>query len=363
LIDAMPRPRPPHLQRERTRHGVIFWYVRIGKGPRIRLRAAYGTPEFNAEYQAAVNGETAERPPHADERSLAWLWAQYRRSAEWLALSPATKRQRENIMLSVLKSAGGAPFRDISRKTIVDGRGRRAATPSMARHFVNTMRGIFRWAVDAELVDADPTRDVKAPSPKTDGHHTWSAEEMARFEARWPLGTRERLAYDILLYTGLRRGDAAIVGKQHVKDGVIAIRTAKTGEGASILIMPQLARSIAAGPVGDLAFVVGDSGRPMTKESFGNWFGDVCRATGVPGRAHGLRKALATRLANAGATTAELEALFAWRGGGMAALYTRKADRVKLALSGLAKLGLENEKGAVYSLTGENIALTGEISK
>jgi hypothetical protein len=56
VIEGMPRPRPPHLQREVTRHGKANWYVRIGKGPRVRIRADFGTPEFDAEYQAAITG-------------------------------------------------------------------------------------------------------------------------------------------------------------------------------------------------------------------------------------------------------------------------------------------------------------------
>jgi integrase len=76
----------------------------------------------------------------------------------------------------------------------------------------------------------------------------------------------------------------------------------------------------------------------MTKESFGNWFREACKAAGVPGAAHGLRKAAATRLADSGATEAELEAIFGWRGGRMASLYTRNADRIKLAKTGMNKL-------------------------
>ena len=205
---------------------------------------------------------------------------------------------------------------------------------------------MFRWAVDAEYVTEDPTRDVRAPKPKTDGHHTWTTDEIVAFGNRWPLGTRERLAFDLLFYTGMRRGDVARLGRQHVKDGVIYMRTAKTGQAATVLIVPPLARSIAAGPCGELSFIVTDRGQPMTKEGFGNWFGDVCRATGVPGRAHGLRKALASRLAEAGATVAELDALFAWSGGGMASLYTRKASREKLALAAIARLHEKNEPGA-----------------
>src|SRR3977135_592665 len=94
----------------------------------------------------------------------------------------------------------------------------------------------------------------------------------------------------------------------------------------------------AATKIGDLAFVATPTGGPMTKESFGNWFRLACKAAGVPGAAHGLRKAGATRAANNGATEAELEAIFGWRGGRMASLYTRQADRVRLARHAMGKL-------------------------
>ena len=56
-MEAMPHPRPPHLHRQTTRHGKTVWYVRVNHGPRIRMRAAYNTPAFEAEYRAALQGE------------------------------------------------------------------------------------------------------------------------------------------------------------------------------------------------------------------------------------------------------------------------------------------------------------------
>ena len=53
MMDGMPRPRPPYLSHEVTRHGRMVWYVRRN-GKRIRLRAEFGTPEFDAEYQAGI---------------------------------------------------------------------------------------------------------------------------------------------------------------------------------------------------------------------------------------------------------------------------------------------------------------------
>ena len=99
--------------------------------------------------------------------------------------------------------------------------------------------------------------------------------------------------------------------------------------------------SLAAGPCGELAFIVGEHGKPLTKESFGNAFSDACRAAGVHKSAHGVRKIGATRAANNGATVAELEAIFGWSGGRMASLYTQAADRVRLAKRAMEKLANE----------------------
>lgn len=124
-------------------------------------------------------------------------------------------------------------------------------------------------------------------------------------------------------------GDAVKLGKQHVRDAIATIRTEKSqGEIiVSIPILPVLAETMAAGPCGDLTFIVGENGQPLTKESFGNMFRAACRAAGVNKSAHGVRKIGATRAANNGATVAELEAIFGWIGGGMASLYTQAADR------------------------------------
>jgi len=337
----MPRPRPPHLHREATRHGTMVWYVRAGKGPRTRIKAAYGTPEFDAAYRAALAGETPPPNGKASQGTLEWLVGLYRQSTAWRELSLATRKQRENFFLHVLKTAGREPVSRIDRAAIIRGLDKRAATPSQAKNFLSTMRGLFTWAVDVDLVRKDPTQGVtlkRAKKPKAGGFPVWTDEEIEAFERHWPRGTRERVMFDLFLYTGLRRGDAAVVGRQHVRNGVIAIDTEKTGMRVTIPILPELQRTLDAGPTGDLAFIAASNGNPLTKESLGNMFRDACRAAGVNKSAHGLRKAAATNAANHGATVAELEAIFGWAGGQMAALYTRSANRRSLAADAMKKL-------------------------
>jgi integrase len=252
----------------------------------------------------------------------------------------ATRRQRENIMRGVLKQAGHEPATAIKRPHVVAGRDRRADTPAQARHFLVAMRGLFRWALDAGHIKTDPTLSVKNPArPKSGGFPTWTEDDVERYESHWPIGSKERVWLGVLLYTGLRRGDAVLLGRQHLRDGVATIRTKKTDMIVTVPILPALDEILQAGPCADLAFICGENGRPLTKESFGNLFRQACNAAGVAKSAHGVRKIGATRAANNGATVAELEAIFGWQGGRMASLYTRAADRARLAKGAIFKIG------------------------
>ena len=334
-MDNMPRPRPPHLSRETTRHGRPVWYVRRD-GKRIRIRAEFGTTEFDAEYQAACAGI---RPQKAEGSAgtLGWLTARYRETDAWQRLSLATRQRRESILKQVLATAGDKPISRITSAAIVAGRDRRK--PFEAVHFLQTMRGLFRWAVKAKLVRTDPTADIEYPVLKIKGFPIWSEEAIAAYEKRWPIGTRQRVWLDVLLYTGLRRGDAVRLGRQHVRSGVIVLKTEKTDTEVTLPILPVLSRTLEAGPCGDLNFIASADGQPLTGGSFGNAFRLACRAAGLRGlSAHGLRKVAATRAANAGATVAQLEAIFGWSGGRMAALYTKSADRRRLAAEAMHKL-------------------------
>jgi integrase len=338
----MPRPRPPNLHRETTRHGKTIWYVRVDRGRRIRIRSEFGSPVFDAEYRAALDGKSvSDRKGGPALGSLAWLFDRYRETSAWAKLSLATRRQRENIMRGVLKTGGTTPCSQITRANIVAGRDRRAETPAQARNFLDAVRGLFRWALEAGHVKTDPTQGVANPSrPKGGGFPVWTESDVARYEARWPIGTKERVWLAVLLYTGLRRGDAVRLGPEHMQDGVATLQTEKSGGMVTVTIpiLPVLADILQAGPVGPHTFICGARGDAFVKEGFGNAFKEAAKAAGVGKSAHGVRKIGATRAAENGATVAELEAIFGWYGGGMASLYTRSADRVRLAKGAISKL-------------------------
>jgi integrase len=347
-MDAMTRKDFPHLHHEKTRHGKWVWYVRVDHGPRIRLKEPFGTKEFRAEYnQALVSGSPSKEDGKPNGReTLGWLIKEFMKSGDWTKLAKETRKQLSYQLLKVDKSIGGKPYAASTKAHILAGQDRRREKPSDANKFLKAMRKLFKFAVDRGHMRRNPTDDIaflKLPNREI-GFHTWTEDEIAKFEEYWPLGTRERLAFDIFMYTGLRRGDAVILGKQHIKDGVATIRAAKNGEMVIIPILPPLRASIEAAHTGDLTLLVTAYGKPFDKAGFGNWFRHSCKEAGVPGSAHGLRKAGAVRLAEGGASEPHMNAMFGWRDGSKeSATYIRRARRANMAKKS-AKLLLLGKK-------------------
>jgi len=332
----------PYLNRQPGRHdnGRVYWYVRVGKGPRIPISEEYGTEAFLKAYTAAVSGGGGSSPPpsRASRGTLRWAADMWKRSSDWAGTSPATQRQRDNILTRVLETAGNRDLEEIDAAAIRAGREKRMATPAAANNFLKTMRALFRWAREEQLVAVDPTLEVKFLKNKTKGFAPWEMSEVEAYRARWPLGTTQRLALEIFINTGFRRGDAALVGRQHVRDGIIQIRAGKTDTPLFIPVLPALQAAIEAGPIGEMSFLVTKFRRPFTKESLGNLFREWCDEAGVAKSAHGIRKLAATVVADNGASEQELQALFGWTSNAMSGIYTREANRKRQALAASYKL-------------------------
>lgn len=234
-------------------------------------------------------------------------------------------------MMRVLETAGHQMVSAINEAHVIAGRERRAATPASAQAFIDTLHGLFKWAVSVRLTASDPTLNVKVKtrSKRKGGYPPWTDEDMAKFEARWPRGTRERVIFDILAYTGLRIGDVATLGRQHLKqrtiviDGepvrptVISIDSEKTGMRVELPLLPQLKQTLDAGPTGDLAFIVTRRGTPWKKGALRTEFVAAARTAGVVGKsAHGVRKGAATRRPRTGRPSASWRRSSAGPGGG-----------------------------------------------
>lgn len=339
-MDAMPRPRLPHLQHQITRHGKLAFYVRLSREtPRVRIRGEYGGEQFMAEYRAAIAGVPVKAQAEQVSRaSLQWLCDEWRESSHWFRTATSTKRQRENILARVLADNGKLPFAGITAAHILAGRERRMKTPFAGNNFLKTMRALFAWAIEAGHCSQNPAAGVKFLSRKTGGHEPWTQDDVAAYRTRWAIGTRQRIALETIYLTGLRRGDACRLGRQHIgKDGIARIRMEKTGAVVTFPVHPYLAEVWAQGPCGDLTFICGAAGKPLAKEAFGTMFREWCREVGIVKSAHGLRKLAASEMADAGGSEIELQKAFGWATLGQSSVYTRGANAEALAKSAADK--------------------------
>jgi len=343
----------PNVTAMRDRHGRIRYRYRKVGDRTVYLPALPGSPEFADAYAAAVGGKRVIGAERTKAGTVDALAVAIYKSAEWGQLAVSTRATYRGIIERLRTDYGQLPVRGIRHEHVLTMRDRRQATPSAANNMVAVLRWMMTFAVDRNLRPDNPVLNVKPLKISTDGFHTWTEDEIARFEARWPVGTRERLAFDLLLYTAQRSGDVRQMGRQHIRDGRIYVRQEKTGAQLLIKIHDHLAASLATVPAGQLLFVMTQFAEPYTQAGFGNWFSDACRKSGLPQcSAHGLRKSAATRLADVGCSEAQIMAITGHKTAKEVQRYTRARDQMRLADDAIAMIGgtqseqnLANHKG------------------
>lgn len=202
------------------RHGNIRIYFRRKGKPKIRLRETPGTEAFDKEYQRAFRSEL---PPSGNQRAVAvpgtmrWLCEQYYASAPFQLLAPSTRKVRRGILEEICDRAGNFRFATMEAQHVAKLRDEKAAFPHAANNRVKALRQLFAWAMSPEYGYAkrNPGRDVTAlRGTNPDGIRAWTEADAVRYETRHPIGTKARLAFDILLYTGVRRSDVVKLGPQ-----------------------------------------------------------------------------------------------------------------------------------------------------
>jgi integrase len=249
---------------------------------------------------------------------------------------------------------GDCPLDRFGVKQVRVLRDRKADHPGSANNRVKRLRAILAWALANDIAGVAANVAARVPllkAKKAGGFPVWTPADIDRFEARHAISSRARLALALLCFTGARRSDIVLLGRQHVRDGRLRFLMQKGRNRepltVDIPLNPELQSVIDASPTGDLTFLITEQGRPFTAPGFTNWFRKRCKEAGIPNlSAHGLRKAAATRAAERGATTSELMGIFGWRNISQAEIYTRAAERGRLA--GRATLLLGTDRAQIF---------------
>ena len=282
-----------------------------------------------AAYQAALSGLTPARQSCNGPGTFRELVTDYYRSPEFANLRPNSQRLYRLVLGSLAETHGHRLVRDLEpnkARAIVQNVG--TARPGMANLTLSVLKRLMAFAIKIGLRNDNPV--VGIDRYRLGSHHTWTNEELAVYEARWPLGTRERLAFALLLYTGQRVGDVVRLKRSDISDGMIQLVQQKTGVPLSIPIHPALERAIRMGPAKGLYLVGDQNGRPIAAASIAE-LPDRCKP-------HGLRKAILRRLAEHGATAKQIAAISGHKTLGEVERYTRAADQVVMSKAAVGLL-------------------------
>jgi integrase len=261
-------------------------------------------------------------------------------SAEWRLLSKSTQGTYRGIIERLRADHGDGSVRALQAQHILKIRDRKAEARTAANNLVKVLRWMLAFAVARQWRTDNPAIGIKPLKIVSAGFPVWSEADIGQFESRRPVGTRECLAFDLLLYTAQRSGDVRQMGRQHVQFDAILVRQEKSKAFLELPIHPRLKASLERVPSGQMLFLVTHGGSGFTAGGFGNWFRDSCRTAGVAERsAHGLRKSAATRLADAGCTEAQIKSVTGHQTSKEVERYTKARDQKRLAKDAFALIG------------------------
>jgi integrase len=317
-----------YVNEYRDRTGKLRRYFRKGaaRGP---LPGEVGSPEFMAAYQAFLGDRPA--PTTKISGSLGLLITEFYASRPFRNLKPSSKQTYRAALEPLAKAHGHRTARITHKqaaKLIAD---IGETKPSMANLTKRVLQALYKYAVKADWVDANPV--IGIDNFKGGAHHTWTEGDLQTFEKRWPVGTRQRLAYALLLYTGQRVGDVAKMNRADVVGAELHVIQQKTGAELHLPFATEIQKALLAYPAKGLTLIGRENGKPMTRAGLTRFMADAIEEAGLPAKcvSHGLRKAAMRRLAEAGKTTKQIAAVSGHKSLREVERYTDAAEQRRLA--------------------------------
>lgn len=327
---------PDNVTEWHDRHGKARYRFRKKGLPTYHFKHAPGTPEFLEELHAAKNADPVQGVTCAPFTYDALAVAFYG-TPRWIKTKPSTKATYSSIIERWRKDNGHVDVRKVTTGNIDKKLASMSETPAAANNLRKVLSRLHRHAVKLGWRVDNPVEATDAYQMEGDGFHCWTDDELAAFDKRWPIGTRERLAKELLLNTALRKSDMLTVGPRHRQGDALRLRHSKNASDTIVTITKPLQAAL-EGIEGD-PYLQTIYGKPYTPTGFYNWFKRACVKAGIPHCSpHGLRKAISRKLAESGATVLEGRAVTGHKTDREFMKYAESANRAAMAAKALANL-------------------------
>lgn len=329
------------------RHGIKRYYFRQRGKPEMALPGEPLCAEFMAAYHAARGVEkpipksTGKTLPGSVKHAL----TEWYKSAKFKSLEAGTQANYKGLMERELKDEMDKPIRLLQANHVEDWMDDRAERPGAAKSFLKRLKTFLKFTTKRGFTVINAAQYVEPPQYETEGFIPWTEDDATNYEKKWPIGTKQHLAYALMVYTSQRVSDASKMGPQHVEEGRIRVTQAKLRKNkkrVTVLVPmhPKLVTAIkAVKATGHLVYLVTNYGKAYSikglSQDFSRWAQEAGLDEGKT--AHGLRKLAGARLAEAGCSEKEIMAILGLSSIKEAATYTASAAQKVLADAGMKK--------------------------
>jgi integrase len=331
-VDLMPRKLPPNVERNHVK-GKTYLSFRIGKGKRIRLPDDPASEEFRAAYATAMGGDISTKPTRKKDGAgtIGALIVSYYQSDDFGLLGEGSKSGYRSRLEQMRRDHGHRSVAGLTKERIEEKiLAPLAGKPGARIDTLKKLRILIRHAMNLKppWLKNDPSDGIKRG--KTKEIRAWKDAEMAAYEKRWPIGTKQRAAYEMMLNVGTARVDVHLTTWTQADDDEFEYTRKKTGVPVLVSQAESLRKALTALPRLHFCILTTAYGKPFTIDGFSGWMRDAIKSAGITDltcRPHGLRKTLGRLMADAECTTHEIMAALGHTTLDEAERYTREADR------------------------------------
>jgi integrase len=299
-----------------------YLYFRIKPGPRIRMPDDSKSEAFREAYAKAM-GKPVPRDAGATDTINAVIASYIKGPYQELAQmsKPGYLSRLDMIREKIGHRSVSGLTRERIEKLLAP------LKPGAKLDTLKKLRIIIKHAIGMRLLSGDPSLGIKRPGQKE--VRAWTDAELAAFEERWPIATKQRTAYELMLNAGTARVDVHKITWKQIDGGIVDYTRHKSKVPVYIAMSAALKKALDAAPREHVTVINTEFGRPFTIDGFSGFMRDAMRAAGLPldCKPHGLRKTLGRRLADAGVSTHDIMAALGHTTLAQAEKYTREANR------------------------------------
>jgi integrase len=314
---------------------------------------------FLAAYQTAMTEAVAVKPGErrAAHGSVAWLVGEYFGSLDFVGRPKSVQVKHRRHIEDFRVRRGDRMVKGLEQEHFEQRLATMLQTPAAGNQWLVAMKDLMAYAVKRKVISGNPVVGIaKRASANPDGHHTWTQDQVTAFRKKHGIGTKARLAMELMVRLAFRRSDVIRLGPPDVRSNILRYVQHKMREHSPSRVevpMPtELNGIIRQTPgTGIKRWLLDGNGNDFTESAFSHWFADMCDAAGLPRKQkpngervrlctpHGLRKRCCTDMAERGCTAHEIMAVSGHLTLKEIERYTKMADRARNAKAAMRKAG------------------------